>query len=146
MEVCLSLQNDLDSLMEWSRKWQMHFKPSKCEFLRITNKKSFLSFSYYINGCLIQEVSHATYLGVILDQHLSWNKHIKRIANKVTKVNPFLHRNLYQCPPLVKYNVYKPMVRLIMEYSSMTWDSHTISVNINRLKFVQKHAAGSCFN
>ena len=56
IEDCHSLQNDLNSLMVWSHKWQMHFYPRKREFLRITNKKLFLSFSYYINGCLIQEV------------------------------------------------------------------------------------------
>ena len=144
MADCRRLQNDLDSLMQWSHKWQMHFNPRKCEFLRITNKKSFLPFSYYINNCLIQEVFHARYLGVILDQHLSWNEHIKQIANKATKVNAFLYRNLYQCPPLVKSNVYKAMVRPIMEYSSTIWDPHTL-VNINRLESVQKHAARMCF-
>ena len=46
-----------------------------------------------------------SYLGVILDQHLSWNEHIKQTANKATIVNAFLHRNLYQCPSLVKSNV-----------------------------------------
>ena len=85
IEDCRSLQDDLNSLnMEWSHKWQMHFNPRKCEFLRITNKKTFLSFSYHINGCQIQEVPHARYLGVTLDQHLSWNEHIKQIANKAT--------------------------------------------------------------
>ena len=77
IEDCYRLQNDLNSLMEWSHKWQMHFNPRKCEFLRITNKKTSLSFSYHINGCQIQEVSHARYLGVTLDQHLSWNEHTK---------------------------------------------------------------------
>ena len=57
IEDCRSLQNDLNSLMEWSHKWQMHFNPRKCEFLRITNKKTFLSFSYHINGCQIQGFS-----------------------------------------------------------------------------------------
>ena len=116
IEDCRSLQNDLNSLMEWSHKWQMHFNPRKCEFL-ITNKKTFYHFLYYINGCQIQEVSHARYLDVTLDQHLSWNEHIKQIANKATKVNAFLYRNLYQCPPLVKRNVYKAMVRPL-------WNTH----------------------
>ena len=83
-------------------------------------------------------------VGVILGQHLSWNEHIKQIANKATKVNAFLYRNLYQCPPLVKRNVYKAMVRPIMEYSSTIWDPHT-SVDIDRLESVQKYTARMCF-
>ena len=43
-----------------------------------------------------------------------------------------------------KRNVYKAMVRPIMEYLSTIWDPHT-SVNINCLESVQKHAARMCF-
>ena len=144
MDDCYKLQKDLDSLTMWSHKWQMFFNPRKCEFLRITNKKNFISFTYHINDCSIQEVTHAKYLGVVLDQHLSWNDHIKKTANKATKVIGFLQRNLYQCPPLVKSNIYKAMVRPIMEYSSTIWDPHT-SVNINRVESVQRYAARMCF-
>ena len=99
MDDCYKLQKDLDSLTMWSNKWQMFFNPRKCEFLRITNKKNFISFTYHINDCSIQEVTHAKYLGVVLDQHLSWNDHIKKTASKATKVIGFLQRNLYQCRP-----------------------------------------------
>ena len=78
MDDCYKLQKDLDSLTMWSNKWQIFFNPRKCEFLRITNKKNFISFTYHINDCSIQEVTHAKYLGVVLDQHLSWNDHIKK--------------------------------------------------------------------
>ena len=81
---------------------------------------------------------------MVLDQHLSWNDHIKKTASKATKVIGFLQRNLYQCPPLVKSNIYKAMVRPIMEYSSTIWDPHT-SVNINRVESVQRYAARMCF-
>ena len=144
MDDCYKLQKDLDSLTIWSNKWQMFFNPRKCEFLRITNKKNFISFTYHINDCSIQEVTHAKYLGVVLDQHLSWSDHIKKTASKATKVIGFLQRNLYQCPPLVKSNIYKAMVRPIMEYSSTIWDPHT-SVNINRVESVQRYAARMCF-
>ena len=144
MDDCYKLQKDLDSLTMWSNKWQMFFNPRKCEFLRITNKKNFISFTYHINDCSIQEVTHAKYLGVVLDQHLSWNDHIKKTASKAIKVIGFLQRNLYQCPPLVKSNIYKAMVRPIMEYSSTIWDPHT-SVNINRVESVQRYAARMCF-
>ena len=57
MEDCCNfdLQTDLDSLTMWSHKWQMFFNPRKCEFLRITNKKNFISFTYH-NDCSIQEI------------------------------------------------------------------------------------------
>ena len=44
---CISLQQDLNALEQWSHKWQMPFNPKKCEFLRITNKKSPLIHTFY---------------------------------------------------------------------------------------------------
>ena len=53
------------------------------------------------------------------------------------------YTEIFISPPF-STNVYKAMVRLIMEYSLKIWDPHT-SVNINRLEPVQKHAARMCF-
>ena len=53
-------------------QWEMLFNPHKCKFLRITNKKNFtITFTYNINSSQINEVTHAKYLGVIIDQHLT---------------------------------------------------------------------------
>ena len=45
VEDCNLLQNDLDLLTQWSHKWQMSFNAKKCEFLRVTNKKSFIPYT-----------------------------------------------------------------------------------------------------
>jgi len=41
-----TVQRDLDALEQWSIKWQMPFNPSKCELLRITQKKNPVTHSY----------------------------------------------------------------------------------------------------
>ena len=121
----------------------MIFNPKKCEFLRITNKKNPIPHTYYIDYCQIDEVSNAKYLGVVIDQHLTWNDHIKQTTSKAIRVNGFLYRNLYHCPTTVKLNCYKAMVRPIVEYASPVWDPHT-SLYINHLEAVQRSAARFC--
>ena len=122
----------------------MTFNPIKCEFLRITNKINIIPFTYHIDNSTIREVTHAKYLGIVIDQHLNWNEHTKQAASKATRINAFLHRNLYQCPPTIKCNMYKAMVRPIMEYASSVWDPHTC-VNINQLEAVQRSATRMCY-
>ena len=73
----------------------------------------------------MKEVTHAKYIGVIIDQNLSWNEHIKQISSKTTEVNVFLHRNLYHCPVNTKLYCYNAMVRRVLEYASPVWDPHT---------------------
>ena len=43
---CDALQQDLDSLVQWSHSWLMPFNFKKREFMRITNK-NFINHSYY---------------------------------------------------------------------------------------------------
>ncbi|MCG8430830.1 MAG: hypothetical protein MJA29_06640, partial [Candidatus Omnitrophica bacterium] len=65
------LQDDLDRLQEWERKWKMEFHPGKCQLLRITNKtKYFISHDYYIHGVKLDLTDSAKYLGVIIDSKL----------------------------------------------------------------------------
>ena len=69
-------QQDLHSLTQWAKTWQMAFNLCKCELLRITNKQNPSRYCYYMNGEEVRSVSNAKYLGVILDEHLTFNEHI----------------------------------------------------------------------
>ena len=117
----------------------MPFNPKKCEFLRITNKKSPLIHTYYIATSPIKEVTSTKYLGVLIDHKLTWNDHIQSIIHKAAQINGFLYRNLRQCPAHIKV-CYKSMVRPILEYASSVWDPHT-TANIQKLESVQRRAA-----
>ena len=86
---CIDLQENLDKLTEWADMWLMEFNQKKCEHLRITNKHSFIIYSYFLGNAVITEVTHTKYLGVTFDQKLSWNEHIQRISSKANQVNGF---------------------------------------------------------
>ena len=92
----------------------MTFNPIKCEFLRITNKINIIPFTYHIDNSTIREVTHAKYLGVVIDQHLNWNEHTKQVASKAIRINAFLHRYLYQCPPTIN-------VIFIKQWFALLW-------------------------
>jgi hypothetical protein len=38
-----------------------------------------------INGCVIDRVKEVVFLGVILDEHISWKPHISHVARKILK-------------------------------------------------------------
>ena len=72
----------------------MDFNPSKCEFLKITNKKLPLHFNYLINNELIREVQHVKYLGITIDSHLTWREHVSVLSHKANATLALLRRNL----------------------------------------------------
>ena len=112
------MQNDLITLEEWACKWNMVFNPAKCKFLRVSNKTTPISMQYCIQGQAIQEVSSPKYLGITIDQHLTWNNHVRQVTSKANKIKCFLQRNLKHCPVNIKVNCYNSLVRPVIEYAA----------------------------
>ena len=137
---CKMLQRDLDLLQTWAHKWNMSYNPVKCEFLRITNKQNRTYFPYSIQDTLIREVTQAKYLGVTLNNKLTWNNHIANITGKANSVHGFMHRNFNNCPSKIKSALYKSMMRPILEYAGNVWSPHC-DKDIQCMERVQRRAA-----
>ena len=69
----------------------MSFNPDKCEVIRITNKKKIIAAKYTIHGQLLHETNTAKYLGVTIDNTLSWNSHIDIMTKKAR--TPLKHQD-----------------------------------------------------
>ena len=77
-EDCLILQEDLNILQLWANKWQMIFNPDKCELIRITNTKLPIFYMTIIFSRKRSKyiASSVKYLGVYIDEHLTWKEHV----------------------------------------------------------------------
>ena len=118
----------------------MSFNPDKCEVIRITNKKNIIDAKYTIHGQVLHETNRAKYLGVTIDNTLSWNSHIDIMTKKANNTTAFLRRNLSSCPADVKPTCYKTLVRPQLEYAATVWDPWT-QTNISKIEAVQRRAA-----
>ena len=63
---CQRLQDDLTTMVNWSKKWQMIFNPSKCYTFRITKGKQPVIYPFHIEGQVLESVNNNPYLGVEL--------------------------------------------------------------------------------
>ena len=105
------LQQDLNTLVEWTKQWQMTLNPAKCVALSCTQSLSPSLATYSINNILLQSVEQHKYLGVLLHNSMSWSKHIQEVINKATKTLNFVKRTLYQCESSVKISAYVTYIR-----------------------------------
>ena len=134
------LQEDLRRLQEWERKWQMQFNADNCEELRITKKKNPTICNYSLHDQHLQTVKQVKYLGATISSDFSWNQHVDNTVKKATNSLNFLRRNIRDCPPRVKEQCRKNLVRPTMEYSSCVWDPYT-NTNTKKLEMVQRRAS-----
>ena len=64
---CQSLQEDLNRLGAWSRKWSLRFNETKCIFLRI---RECIKYAYTLNGHKLEVEPHQKDLGVYISDTL----------------------------------------------------------------------------
>ena len=133
----------LDGLQKWEKLWSMEFHPQKCQVLHLSNKRNEIISKYFIHQQELQAVDNIKYLGVTINNKLSWNNHINNICAKANMTLNFLFRNFKGASRRAKEQLYKSYVRPTLEYANTVWDPHT-KLNIDKLESVQRRAARFC--
>ena len=62
---------------------------------RSKNKKVEKKLNFRINGQKIIPTTHTKYSGILLDQHLSWDQHLKMLKQKLSIPNGLLAKTIY---------------------------------------------------
>ena len=120
--------------------WGMKFNNVKCVQMTITNKRKEIKNTYYLDKVPLEQKESIKYLGVIIDNKLNFEKHIKEKAKNATKILNLLRRNLYFAPRTVKKKAYVACVLPILEYASSCWSPNSEKMK-NSLEMVHHNAA-----
>ena len=89
---------------------------------------------------ILQQVDHATYLGLSFSSDLSWSNHVDQVAKKAYQKLGFVRRNLQGAPKRSKSTAYTCLIRPGMEYAAPIWDPY-LQKDIASLEKVQRKAA-----
>jgi hypothetical protein len=81
------VNSQMQNISEWLRANMLSLNEKKSNFMifRPRQKRQTFDLSLMINGQKIDQVKETMFLGVILDEHLSWKSHISHIASKISK-------------------------------------------------------------
>ena len=83
------LQNDLNKIFEWSKRWGLIFKPSKSVDVTFTKSGTTNYPNMHLSNDIIPKKLTHKHLGFILDSNLNFNSHVENLADKVQKLlNP----------------------------------------------------------
>ena len=105
------LQNDLDTISSWAKKWLMELNINKCSVLSITLKRNSIFRDNNIIGATLKRVTNHDYLGATISSDLNWLRYETNISNKASRTLGLLKRTLSPCSQNVKSIAYKMLVR-----------------------------------
>ncbi len=81
-EDCVALNQDLDRIREWSRKWEMTFNTKKCSVLEFGRSNRRISGNYSLSNERIMKQTEEKDLGVTITDKLTFGNHINRITGE----------------------------------------------------------------
>ncbi|CAC5361163.1 unnamed protein product [Mytilus coruscus] len=136
------LQENLDSLCEWSNTWKLKFNAAKCKVLHI-NPDNDQQYRYTMlddteNFIALSKVNEED-LGVTFESNLKFEKHISTIVNKAQRVLSLIHHSFDYMDQDMFLTLYKSIVRPLLEYATCVWSPH-LKKDIRKLESVQRRA------
>ena len=131
------LKNEFSKVLDWLTANKLIINLQKTQLMLFTNRKRPQSISLNVNGKTIHETTQAKFLGVILDNHLSWHAHIKHISNKISKSVAILRilRDIF--PKKILKTLYLTLVYPYFNYCNLIWGSAYAS-SLKPLVILQK--------
>ena len=133
------LQDDIDSLQDWSRAWQIEFNRDKCAVVHLGKNNP--RHEYYMKSGddvqVLNKSSGEKDLGVLVDDKLMFSSHIGSVEQKANKVLGVLKRSFKHIPFKEYVMLYKTMVRSKLEYANVVW-SPVLERDRDSLERVQK--------
>ena len=98
-----------------------------------------------MNNVTIKRVESTNFLGVIIDQHLTWNEHILAISNKVSMNIGVIGKLRHFLPGYVLILLYNTMVLPYLIYCNAVW-ANIYPTRLKRLVQLQKKILRICTN
>ena len=86
-------------------------------------KKLDQAFEIKINDQLIEKVKCTKFLGLYIDDELSWKKHINQISTKISKMTGIMAKVIPVLSILTLKTVYNTVVHPYLTYCSIIWRS-----------------------
>ena len=134
------VNNDLQKISSWSRKWLITFNPDKTNVLFISNILDNADLNLLFDDKRLFPVSEHRHLGVTLSDDCKWSSHIDSVYQSCMKKIRVLRKLKYILNRQTLLKIYKCFILPVLEYASEVWDGCSQS-DKHRLEGLQLEAA-----
>ena len=145
-EIIPKMQNDINNLHKWFTANKLKISPSKscCMLIGSHQKMSHFmekdSIGLFIDGVPLKLTNCYKYLGLNIDNTLTWNSEILSICKKLRCKTAALQRICKFIPASNANILYFSFIQCHIDYCLSIW-GHTSSENLSKLQRVQNRVA-----
>ena len=143
LQDMIQLQNDIDSLQEWAKTWQMSFNYNKCKVMHLGNKNQRKDYTMKLGEDrephILEKTELEKDLGVLVSSDLKWAAQVDKATKSANSVISQIRNSFsYFDKSLVKL-LYVGLIRPKMEFAIQVWNPY-FEKDKERLDRVQHRA------
>lgn len=134
------LNNELVSVSDWFKANKLSLNLNKTNYIVFSSHRKPVQHqkgTVLIDNTVIPEVTSVKFLGVFIDQHITWNDHINHISLKIAKNVGIISRLAYLLPTNILLTLYYSLIYPYLAYCNMIWATNYIS-RLHRVIILQK--------
>ena len=142
--IITDVNTELSKIQEWLTVNKLSLNISKTKYMVFhhPNKKLPENLTHIqINDIDIERVSNFCFLGLTINENLTWKTHTDKIANKVTKYTGILNKHKRFLPQTILRSLYFSLIQSQLNYCILAW-----GFDLNRLERVQKKSIRTITN
>ena len=133
------LNTELSKVSDWLAANKLSLNVGKSNFLHFHHGNTKHLINIKIDDTSVEEKESTKYLGVILDNQLSWKSHIQIIKTKLSKAIGMIAKTRYFVTNTVLLNLYYSFFQSHINYNLLNWSSaktthlHPITLSIKKV-------------
>ena len=137
------LRNELQDVIDWLRQNKLSLNVTKCEFMFLGNSKQLGKISEI--GDLkdgedeIKRIRKTKYLGLTIDETLSWNQQYKIVKGKLKGGLDSIRKLRQLLPQSQLFQVCRALVESHLRYGNLLW-GHLSATKLHSLQKLQDRA------
>jgi hypothetical protein len=129
-----TIQQDLNSCMEWSKKWLLAFNVEKCVVMHYgsNNPKA----EYKMGDLVLKETKQERDLGVHFSNDLKWKSHIEKCKAKANALIGMIRKTFLYIDAKMLRILYLTFIRPVIEFAVPVW-SPSLKGDIDEIERIQ---------
>jgi len=134
-----NLNFDLKSLNQWLCANRLSLNIDKTRLLLFHSKydKKEIDINIKMKGVRLEPSHSVKYLGIHLDENLSWDIHIKELRNKLSRANGIISKLRHYVPKSTIMQIYYSLFFSHLTYGILVW-SLTTQKNLDIISILQR--------
>ena len=133
------IEKELAKVLDWLLANKLIINLSKTHSMLFTNKKVDRTITIRANNKMIEQNTECKFLGVIVDDCITWKSHINHVSSKIIKALAILRLLKYTFPKHILKTLYMSLIQPYLNHCNTIWGA-TDKTIIEPLFRLQKKA------